>query len=120
MDTAWRALRDGAGLQGLRFHDLRHTMIADLAEIGLAHHVLKSNSGHLSRRIWRLLAHPDRREAAALDALDAARARRAAQTGTESRKANRPSRGRGSAATSSDELRHSHVTVSVERVSALR
>jgi hypothetical protein len=23
-DTAWRALRDGAGLHGLRFHDLRH------------------------------------------------------------------------------------------------
>jgi integrase len=26
-DTAWRALRDGAGLHGLRFHDLRHTVI---------------------------------------------------------------------------------------------
>ena len=23
-DTAWRALRDEAGLHGLRFHDLRH------------------------------------------------------------------------------------------------
>jgi hypothetical protein len=25
-DTAWRALRDAAGLTGLRFHDLRHTV----------------------------------------------------------------------------------------------
>jgi integrase len=26
-DTAWRALRDAAGLRGLRFHDLRHTVV---------------------------------------------------------------------------------------------
>jgi integrase len=26
-DTAWRALRDVDGLHGLRFHDLRHTVI---------------------------------------------------------------------------------------------
>jgi integrase len=53
-DTAWRALRDGAGLHGLRFHDLRHTVITELAEMGVADHVLESISGHLSRR---MLAH---------------------------------------------------------------
>src|SRR3977135_724280 len=35
-DTAWRALRDAAGLHGLRFHDLRHTVITELAEMGVA------------------------------------------------------------------------------------
>jgi hypothetical protein len=32
-DTAWRALRDAAGLPGLGFHDLRHTVITGLAEM---------------------------------------------------------------------------------------
>ena len=50
-DTAWRALRDGASLHGLRFHDLRHTVITELAEMGVADHVLESISGHLSRRM---------------------------------------------------------------------
>jgi integrase len=49
--TAWRALRDEAGLHGLRFHDLRHTVITELAEMGVADHVLESISGHLSRRM---------------------------------------------------------------------
>ncbi len=33
-DTAWRALRDSAGLPGLRFHDLRHTVVTRLLEAG--------------------------------------------------------------------------------------
>jgi integrase len=56
-DTAWRALRDGAGLQGLRFHDLRHTVITELAEMGVADHVLESISGHLSRRMLEHYSH---------------------------------------------------------------
>jgi integrase len=43
-DTVWRALRDAAGLQRLRFHDLRHTVITELAEMGIADHVLESIS----------------------------------------------------------------------------
>ncbi|HEY7443163.1 MAG TPA: tyrosine-type recombinase/integrase [Vicinamibacterales bacterium] len=31
-DTAWRALRKAAGLPGLRFHDLRHTVMTRLLE----------------------------------------------------------------------------------------
>jgi hypothetical protein len=73
-DTAWRALRDGAGLHGLRFHDLRHTVITELAEMGVADHVLESISGHLSRR---MLEHYSQiridAKRQALDALDAAR-----------------------------------------------
>ena len=56
-DTAWRALRDDAGLHGLRFHDLRHTVITELAEMGVADHVLESISGHLSRRMLEHYSH---------------------------------------------------------------
>ena len=56
-DTAWRALRDAAGLHGLRFHDLRHTVITELAEMGVADHVLESISGHLSRRMLEHYSH---------------------------------------------------------------
>jgi len=59
----------------LRFHDLRHTVITELAEMGVADHVLESITGHiLSRRmLGALLAHSDRRQAQALDALDVQR-----------------------------------------------
>jgi integrase len=73
-DTAWRALRDAAGLDGLRFHDLRHTAITELAEMGVADHVLESISGHLSRRMLEHYSHiriDAKRQA--LDALDAQR-----------------------------------------------
>jgi integrase len=56
-DTAWRALRDAAGLPGFRFHDLRHTIITELAEMGVADHVLESISGHLSRRMLEHYSH---------------------------------------------------------------
>ena len=76
-DTAWRALRDEAGLHGLRFHDLRHTVITELAEMGVADHVLESISGHLSRRMLEHYSHiriDAKRQA--LDALDDPAARR--------------------------------------------
>jgi hypothetical protein len=70
-DTAWRALRDAARLPGLRFHDLRHSVITELAEMGVADHVLESISGHLSRRMLEHYSHiriDAKRQA--LDALD--------------------------------------------------
>ena len=73
-DTAWRALRDAAGLPRFRFHDLRHTVITELAELGVADHVLESISGHLSRRMLEHYSHiriDAKRQA--LDALEAAR-----------------------------------------------
>ncbi len=73
-DTAWRALRDAAGLPRFRFHDLRHTVITELAELGVADHVLESISGHLSRRMLEHYSHiriDAKRQA--LDALDEAR-----------------------------------------------
>src|ERR1700680_2401278 len=73
-DTAWRALRDAAGLPGLRFHDLRHTVITELAEMGVADRVLESITGHLSRRMLEHYSHiriDAKRQA--LDALDVQR-----------------------------------------------
>ena len=40
-----------AQLQIVRFHDLQHTVITELAEMGVADHVLELISGHLSRRM---------------------------------------------------------------------
>ena len=111
-DTAWRALRDAAGLHGLRFHDLRHTVITELAEMGVADHVLESISGHLSRRMLEHYSHiriDAKRQA--LDALDAARRaqrRMATAMETASKAESRKSRRSWRSPTTS---RHSHVTV---------
>jgi integrase len=83
IDTAWRALRDAAGLQRLRFHDLRHTAITELAELGVADHVLESITGHLSRRMLEHYSHiriDAKRQA--LDALDVQRGRVLPEAGT--------------------------------------
>ena len=72
-DTAWRALRDAASLTGLRFHDLRHTVITRLLEAGEPDHVVESITGHLSRRMLEHYAHI--RLAAKKQALDRLAAR---------------------------------------------
>ena len=110
-DTAWRALRDAAGLHGLRFHDLRHTVITELAEMGVADHVLESISGHLSRRMLEHYSHiriDAKRQA--LDALDVQRGARLPQTATASGGAN-DDRNRRRSSRSPTTSRHSHVTV---------
>ena len=56
-DTAWRALRDEAGLPGLRFHDLRHSVVTRLLEAGEPDHVVESMTGHLSRRMLEHYSH---------------------------------------------------------------
>ena len=56
-DTAWRALREAAGLPGLRFHDLRHTVVTRLLEAGEPDHVVESITGHLSRRMLEHYSH---------------------------------------------------------------
>ena len=48
--TAWRALRDAAGLRGVQFHDLRHTVITELAEMGVADHVLRNVTSSFRNR----------------------------------------------------------------------
>jgi intergrase/recombinase len=50
-DSAWRSLRHKAGLDGLRFHDLRHTFLTQMAEAGVPEDVRKSIAGHLTKRM---------------------------------------------------------------------
>lgn len=62
-------------LPGLRFHDLRHTIITELAEMGVPDHVMESITGHLSCRMLEHYSHirlQAKREA--LEELDARRA----------------------------------------------
>ena len=67
-DTAWRALRDAAGLPRLRFHDLRHTVVTHLLEAGKPDHVVEPITGHLSR--WMLEHYSHIRLTAMKAALD--------------------------------------------------
>ena len=48
---AWRKLTSEAGLKGLRFHDLRHHAITELAESGASEHTIMASAGHVSRRM---------------------------------------------------------------------
>jgi integrase len=119
-DTAWRALRDAAGLPRFRFHDLRHTVITELAELGVADHVLESISGHLSRRMLEHYSHiriDAKRQA--LDALDNAR-RGAEKNGDSNESESGGTNGDGPEAPTTAQrfrcswrLRHNHVTVCV-------
>jgi integrase len=68
--TAWRKLTKQAGLPGLRFHDLRHHAITELAESGASEQTIMAIAGHVSRRMLERYSHV-RLEAkrAALEAL---------------------------------------------------
>lgn len=63
--TAWRALVREAGkrsddpqaFHGLRFHDLRHQAITELAENGASDATLMSLAGHMSRRMLEHYSH---------------------------------------------------------------
>ena len=52
--TAWRRLTKEAGLPGLRFHDLRHHAITELAESLASDQTIMAIAGHVSPR---MLAH---------------------------------------------------------------
>jgi integrase len=49
--TAWRNLTREAGLRGLRFHDLRHHAITELAESLASDQTIMSIAGHVSQRM---------------------------------------------------------------------
>jgi integrase len=55
--TAWRSLTRAAGLRGLRFHDLRHHAITELAEMGLSDQTVMSIAGHVSREMLDHYSH---------------------------------------------------------------
>ena len=55
--TAWRKLTRKAGLAGLRFHDLRHHAITELAESGASEQTIMAIAGHVSRRMLERYSH---------------------------------------------------------------
>lgn len=56
-DTAWRALREPAALPGLRFYDLRHTVITELCEMGVPEETIMAIAGHFTRRMLEHYSH---------------------------------------------------------------
>jgi len=55
--TAWRKLTRTAGLPGLRFHDLRHHAITELAESQGNEEIIRSIAGHVSPRMLHHYSH---------------------------------------------------------------
>lgn len=54
---AWHKLTEKAGLPGLRFHDLRHHSITELAESGASEQTIKAIAGHVSHRMLERYSH---------------------------------------------------------------
>jgi len=54
---AWSKLTAKAGLSGLRFHDLRHHSITELAESGASEQTIKAIAGHVSERMLARYSH---------------------------------------------------------------
>jgi integrase len=55
--TAWRSLTEAAGLKGLRFHDVRHHAITELAESQTSDSTIMSIAGHVSRKMLEHYSH---------------------------------------------------------------
>ena len=53
--AVWK--RAAAPFQGLRFHDLRHQAITEMAEAGASDATLMAVAGHLSRRMLEHYSH---------------------------------------------------------------
>jgi len=73
--TAWRNLRAAAGLPKLRFHDLRHHAITELAESQASDSTVMAIAGHVSPKMLQHYSHV--RIQAKRTALDALSTRRA-------------------------------------------
>jgi hypothetical protein len=54
---AWHSLTKEAGLAGLRFHDLRHHAITELAESGASEQTIVAIAGHVSRKMLERYSH---------------------------------------------------------------
>jgi len=55
--SAWRGIRKAAGLPTLRFHDLRHHAITELAESQVSDQTLMSIAGHVSQKMLSHYSH---------------------------------------------------------------
>jgi Phage integrase family len=59
--SAWRSLRNAAGLPHVRFHDGRHTALTRLAEKGVADWVIRAQFGHVSPAMMAVYSHVRRK-----------------------------------------------------------
>ena len=55
--SAWRSLRKAAGIPALRFHDLRHHAITELAESQASDATIMAIAGHVSRQMLEHYSH---------------------------------------------------------------
>jgi integrase len=55
--SAWRSLTRLAGFEGLRFHDLRHQAITELAEAGMPDATIMAIAGHVDRTMMEHYSH---------------------------------------------------------------
>jgi Phage integrase family len=55
--SAWRSLRKAAGLKNLRFHDLRHHVITELAESQASEQTIMAIAGHVSSQMLEHYSH---------------------------------------------------------------
>jgi integrase len=55
--SAWRSLRKAAGIATLRFHDLRHHAITELAESQASDATIMAIAGHVSREMLEHYSH---------------------------------------------------------------
>ncbi len=55
--SAWRSLTNEAGLKGIRFHDMRHHAIIELAESGLSDQTIMSIAGHVGTQMLNHYSH---------------------------------------------------------------
>jgi len=56
-DSAWDSLTKATGLDGFRFHDLRHTFITHMVERGVPLGTIQAFVGHMSARMLRHYTH---------------------------------------------------------------
>jgi len=56
-DTAWKSLTKAAGVENFRFHDLRHTFVTQMVELGVPLGVIQSIVGHISSKMVRHYTH---------------------------------------------------------------
>jgi len=59
--SAWRSLRQAAGLSHVRFHDGRHTALTGLAEKGVPDWVIRAQFGHVSPAMMAVYSHVRRK-----------------------------------------------------------
>lgn len=55
--SAWRSILKASNLQGVRFHDGRHTVVTTLAEKGVADWVIQAQVGHVDPQMMKTYSH---------------------------------------------------------------